>query len=99
MLCKTYSIPIDSMNFVQDNIFPCLIPNRIGIESADNNAFDGGYKKSLFEFNHCNSNSIEIYLIGHWFLTIYYNLALKMISLSDLIRIYVLMPMTSACNF
>lgn len=64
VLCKTYSIPAGNMTFVQDNIFTGQMPKRIIIGCVDNDAFNGDYKKSPFEFKHYNINFIGAYVDG-----------------------------------
>lgn len=64
VLCKGYSIPAGNMSYVQDNIFTGQMPNRIVIACVDNDAFNGNYKKSPFEFKHYNINFIGVYVDG-----------------------------------
>lgn len=64
VLCKTYSIPSGNMSFVQDNIFTGQMPRRIVVACVDNDAFNGNYKKSPFEFKHYNINFIAVYVDG-----------------------------------
>ena len=64
VICKAYSIPTGNMSFVQDNIFTGQMPNRIVIGCVDNDAFNGSYKKSPFEFKHYNINFIGVYVDG-----------------------------------
>ncbi|XP_035221034.1 uncharacterized protein F54H12.2-like, partial [Stegodyphus dumicola] len=64
VLCKAYSIPTGNMSFVQDNIFVGQMPNRIVVACIDNDAFNGSYKKSPFEFKHYNINFIGVYVDG-----------------------------------
>ncbi|XP_035231451.1 uncharacterized protein F54H12.2-like [Stegodyphus dumicola] len=64
VLCKAYSIPTGNMSFVQDNIFIGQMPNRIVVACIDNDAFNGNYKKSPFEFKHYNINFIGVYIDG-----------------------------------
>ena len=64
VLCKAYSIPAGNMSFVQDNIFTGQMPNRIVIACVDNDAFNGSYKKSPFEFQHYNINFVGVYVDG-----------------------------------
>ena len=64
VLCKAYSIPAGNMSFVQDNIFIGQMPHRIVIACVDNDAFNGNYKKSPFEFKHYNINFMGVYIDG-----------------------------------
>ncbi|XP_035205678.1 uncharacterized protein F54H12.2-like [Stegodyphus dumicola] len=64
VLCKAYSIPTGNMSFIQDNIFIGQMPNRIVVACVDNDAFNGNYKKSPFEFKHYNMNFIGVYVDG-----------------------------------
>lgn len=64
VLCKAYSIPSGNMSFVQDNIFIGQMPRRIVVACVDNDAFNGNYKKSPFEFKHYNINFIAVYVDG-----------------------------------
>jgi hypothetical protein len=64
VLCKAYSIPAGNMSFVQDNIFTGQMPNRVIIACVDNDALNGDYKKSPFEFKHYNINFIGVYVDG-----------------------------------
>ncbi|KMQ81790.1 hypothetical protein RF55_25202, partial [Lasius niger] len=52
VICKAYSIPTGNMCFVQDNIFVGQMPRRLVVAFVDNDAFNGNYKKSPFEFEH-----------------------------------------------
>ena len=40
------------------------MPNRIVIACVDNDAFNGSYKKSPFEFQHYNINFVGVYVDG-----------------------------------
>lgn len=64
VLCKAYSIPAGNMSFVQDNIFTGQMPNRIVIACVDNDAFNGNYEKSPFEFKHYDINFMGVYVDG-----------------------------------
>jgi hypothetical protein len=65
VMCKVYSIPNGNMSFVQDNIFTGQMPKRLVVACVDNDAFNGCYKKSPFEFKHCHINFIGVYVDGH----------------------------------
>ncbi|GFW01823.1 uncharacterized protein F54H12.2 [Trichonephila clavipes] len=62
--CKVFSIPQSSYSFIQDNIFSGQMPKRIVIACVDNDAFNGNYKKSPFEFKHYDVNFIGVYVDG-----------------------------------
>ncbi|GFT20817.1 uncharacterized protein F54H12.2 [Trichonephila clavipes] len=62
--CKVFSIPQSSYSFIQDNVFSGQMPKRIVLACVDNDAFNGNYKKSPFEFNHYNVNFIGVYIDG-----------------------------------
>ena len=64
VLCKIYSLPQGSMSWVQDNIVNGQLPKRIVIGCVDNDAFNGTYKKSPFEFKHYNLNYLCVYVDG-----------------------------------
>ena len=64
VLCKVYSVPAGNMSFVQDNIFIGQMPKRIIVACVDNDAFNGNYKKSPFEFQHYSINFISAYVDG-----------------------------------
>ncbi|GFY76503.1 uncharacterized protein F54H12.2 [Trichonephila inaurata madagascariensis] len=49
--CKVFSIPQSSYSFIQDNVFSGRCPNDWYWLRVDNDAFNGNYKKSPFEFN------------------------------------------------
>ncbi|GFX60082.1 uncharacterized protein F54H12.2 [Trichonephila clavipes] len=62
--CKVFSIPQSSYSFIQDNVFSGQMPKRIVIACVDNDAFNGNYKKSPFEFKHYDVNFIGVYVDG-----------------------------------
>ncbi|GBN49345.1 hypothetical protein AVEN_111544-1 [Araneus ventricosus] len=64
VVCKVFSIPQSSYSFVQDNVFSGQMPKRIVLACVDNDALNGNYKKSPFEFNHYNANFIGVYVDG-----------------------------------
>lgn len=64
VMCKVYSIPSGSMSFVQDNIFTGQMPKRLVVACVDNDAFNGNYKKSPFDFKHNHINFIGVYVDG-----------------------------------
>ncbi|XP_035232763.1 uncharacterized protein F54H12.2-like [Stegodyphus dumicola] len=64
VLCKIYSIPQGNMSFVQDNIFAGQMPKRLVLAFVDNDALNGTYKKSPFEFKHYHMNFISVYMDG-----------------------------------
>ncbi|GFW03851.1 uncharacterized protein F54H12.2 [Trichonephila clavipes] len=63
-VCKVFSIPQSSYSFIQDNIFSGQIPKRLVLVCKDNDAFNGNYKKSPFEFNHYYMNFLGVYVDG-----------------------------------
>ncbi|GFY77595.1 uncharacterized protein F54H12.2 [Trichonephila inaurata madagascariensis] len=62
--CKVFSIPQSSYSFIQDNVFSGQMPKRIVLACVDNDAFNGNYKKSPFEFNHYNMSFVGVYIDG-----------------------------------
>lgn len=60
--CKVYSIPAGNMSFIQDNIFVGQMPKRLVVACVDNDAFNGTYKKSPFEFQHYFINFMGVYV-------------------------------------
>ncbi|XP_054715550.1 uncharacterized protein F54H12.2-like [Uloborus diversus] len=64
VICKAYFIPAGNMSYVQHNIFTGQMPNRIVIACVDNDAFNGNYKKSPFEFKYYDINFIGVYVDG-----------------------------------
>ncbi|GFX11287.1 uncharacterized protein F54H12.2 [Trichonephila clavipes] len=52
VLCKVYSIPKESMSFIQDNIFSGPMPKKLFVGCADNETFHGAFSKSTNEFKH-----------------------------------------------
>lgn len=62
--CKVYSIPQSSYSFVQDNVFSGQMPKRVVLALVDNDAFNGNYKKSPFEFKHFDTKFIGVYVNG-----------------------------------
>ncbi|XP_035212161.1 uncharacterized protein F54H12.2-like [Stegodyphus dumicola] len=64
VLCKVFSIPQGNMSFVQDNVFVGQMPKRIIVACLDNDALNGNYKKSPFEFKHYHMNFIGVYVDG-----------------------------------
>ncbi|XP_035231361.1 uncharacterized protein F54H12.2-like [Stegodyphus dumicola] len=64
VLCKIYSIPQGNMSFVQDNVFAGQMPKRLVLAFVDNEALNGTYKKSRFEFKHYHINFISVYMDG-----------------------------------
>ncbi|GFY27109.1 uncharacterized protein F54H12.2 [Trichonephila clavipes] len=63
-LCKVYSIPKESMSFIQDNIFSGQMPKTLFVGCVDNEAFHGAFSKSPYEFKHFNLNFIGVYVDG-----------------------------------
>lgn len=64
VVCKVFSIPQSSYSFVQDNVFSGQMPKRLIIACVDNDAFNGNYQKSPFEFNHYHTNFVGVYVDG-----------------------------------
>ncbi|GFW30775.1 uncharacterized protein F54H12.2 [Trichonephila clavipes] len=64
LAARCFSIPQSSYSFIQDNVFSGQMPKRIVIACVDNDAFNGNYKKSPFEFKHYDVNFIGVYVDG-----------------------------------
>lgn len=64
VVCKVFSIPQSSYSFTQDNVFSGHMPKRLVLACVDNDAFNGNYQKSPFEFNHYNTNFVGVYVDG-----------------------------------
>ena len=64
VICKSYSIPQNSMSLIQDNVFVGQIPRRLVIGCVDNDAFHGTFSKSPFDFKHYHLNFISVYVDG-----------------------------------
>ncbi|GFW21693.1 uncharacterized protein F54H12.2 [Trichonephila clavipes] len=62
--CKVFLVPQSSYPFIQNNVFSGQMPKRIVIACVDNDAFNGNYKKSPFEFKHYDVNFIGVYVDG-----------------------------------
>lgn len=64
VVCKVFSIPQSSYSFVQDNVFAGQMPKRLVLACVDNDAFNGNFKKSPFDFQHFNTNFVGVYVDG-----------------------------------
>ncbi|GBM52683.1 Uncharacterized protein F54H12.2 [Araneus ventricosus] len=64
IVCKVFSIPQSSYSFVQDNVFSGQMPKRLVLACVDNDAFNGNFKKSPFDFQHFNTNFVGVYVDG-----------------------------------
>ena len=64
MECKTFSVPAQSLDITQENVFLGQIPTRIVIGCVDNDAFNGRYIKNSFNFKHYNINRITVQVDG-----------------------------------
>ncbi|GFY22015.1 uncharacterized protein F54H12.2 [Trichonephila clavipes] len=64
VVCKVFSLPQSSYSFIQDNVFSGQMPKRLVLACVDNDAFNGNYKKSPFEFNHYYMNLLGVYVDG-----------------------------------
>ena len=63
-VCKTFTVPQGNLNFSQENLFTGQMPTRIVLGCVDNDAYNGVYDKSPFNFKHLNLSQLKIYLDG-----------------------------------
>ena len=62
--CKTFSIPAQSLDITQENVFLGHLPTCIIIGCVDNDAFNGRYIQNSFNFKHYNINRITVQVDG-----------------------------------
>ncbi len=60
--CKTITIPAQSLDVNQENIFMGQIPTRVIIGLLDHDAFTGNYKKNPFNFKNFKLTKISLQL-------------------------------------
>jgi hypothetical protein len=59
---KSFSIPSQSLDVTQENIFMGQLPTRVIIGLLDNDAYNGSYKKNPFNFKNYNLAKISLQL-------------------------------------
>lgn len=59
---KSFSIPAQSLDVTQENIFMGQLPTRVIIGLLDNDAYNGSYKKNPFNFKNYNLAKISLQL-------------------------------------
>jgi hypothetical protein len=59
---KSFSIPSQSLDVTQENIFMGQLPTRVIIGLLDNDAYNGSYKKNPFNFKNYNLTKISLQL-------------------------------------
>jgi hypothetical protein len=64
VIVKSYTIGTGSLDNTQEALFTGLLPARIIIGCVDNDAFNGSWRKSPFNFQNYDLRSIKIFLDG-----------------------------------
>jgi hypothetical protein len=62
--CKSFIIPTGNPSLRKDNVFSGLVPRSLVFGLVESAAFNGGYKKNPFNFQHFNVSSIGITVNG-----------------------------------
>ena len=57
---KTFTIPVGSSTFTQENMYSGFLPNKIFLCFVDNDAFKGTFLKDPFNFGHFNIDYIAL---------------------------------------
>lgn len=60
----SYQIPVNSYQFMQDDVFQSEIPTSLMVCITSSKAFAGDYKKNPLSFNHWNVKSVGMYVDG-----------------------------------
>ena len=61
---KTFTIPAGTRSKITDNLFQGQMPKRIVIGMVTNAAFNGDVKKNPFNFQHFNTNKVDVSING-----------------------------------
>jgi hypothetical protein len=64
VVCKTFTVPQGNLDFSQENVFTGQLPTRIVIGCVDNDAFNGAWNKSPFNFKNYHLTQLKLYLDG-----------------------------------
>jgi hypothetical protein len=64
VVCKTFTVPQGNLDFSQENVFTGQLPTRIVIGCVDNDAFNGAWNKSPFNFKNYDLTQLKLYLDG-----------------------------------
>ena len=64
VVCKTFTVPQGNLDFSQENLFTGQLPTRLVLGCVDNDAYNGTYAKSPFNFKHLNLSQLKVYLDG-----------------------------------
>lgn len=61
---KVFSVSSGNLSINQEHLFLGQLPKRLVIGCVDNDAYNGTFAKSPYEFKHCNINFLALYLDG-----------------------------------
>jgi hypothetical protein len=64
VICKTFTVPMGYLDFIQEKLFSGQLPTRLIIGCVDNKAFNGDYRTNPYNFQNFNATEIAIYLDG-----------------------------------
>lgn len=64
VVCKSVTIPIGCLDFMQEKLFSGQLPTRLVIGCVENKAFNGDYKRNPFNFQHFSATEVSLYLDG-----------------------------------
>jgi hypothetical protein len=60
--CKAFSISANSLDVTQENVFMGQIPSRVVVGLVDHDAFNGNFKKNLFNFKNYKLTKMSLQL-------------------------------------
>ena len=61
---KSFSVAAGSQTFMTDNIFHGKVPSKLIIAMVSNSAYSGDFSKNPFNFQHMNTNYLEVSVDG-----------------------------------
>ena len=64
VVCKTFTVPRGNLDCSQENLFTGQLPTRLVVGLVDNDAYNGAYDKSPFNFKNYNLTQLKVYLDG-----------------------------------
>lgn len=64
VVCKTFTVPRGNLDFSQENLFTGQLPTRLVLGCVDNDAYNGSYAKSPFNFKHFRMSQLKVFLDG-----------------------------------
>jgi len=64
VVCNTFTVPANQLNFSQEKVFSGQIPTRLVLACVSNAAYNGVYDRNPFNFHHYDVRHVKVFVDG-----------------------------------